>query len=76
MWSYITIFTSDKYLKNEQADIPVFGMMQKLQEEYPSRRDELLELLGVDLKWRMHQVSDGQRRRVQVCLDILDTRGI
>ena len=62
--------------KNEQADIPVFGMMQKLQEEYPSRRDELLELLGVDLKWRMHQVSDGQRRRVQVCLGILDTRGI
>ena len=49
-----------------QADIPVFGMMQKLQEEYPQRRDELLELLGVDLKWRMHQVSDGQRRRVQV----------
>lgn len=49
-----------------QADIPVFGMMQKLQEEYPKRRDELLELLGVDLKWRMHQVSDGQRRRVQV----------
>lgn len=49
-----------------QADIPVFGMMQKLQEEYPARRDELLDLLGVDLKWRMHQVSDGQRRRVQV----------
>jgi CCR4-NOT complex subunit CAF16 len=49
-----------------QADIPVFGMMQKLQEEYPARRDELLHLLGVDLKWRMHQVSDGQRRRVQV----------
>ena len=49
-----------------QADIPVFGMMQKLQEEYPVRRDELLQLLGVDLKWRMHQVSDGQRRRVQV----------
>ena len=31
-------------------------MMQKLQEEYPSRRDELLSLLGVDLAWRMHQV--------------------
>jgi CCR4-NOT complex subunit CAF16 len=57
-----------------QADIPVFGMMQKLQEEYPARRDELLDLLGVDLKWRMHQVSDGQRRRVQVesCEIIVD----
>jgi CCR4-NOT complex subunit CAF16 len=47
-----------------QADIPVSGMMSKLQNEYPERRDELLELLGVDLNWRMHKVSDGQRRCV------------
>ncbi|CAI9103594.1 OLC1v1002109C2 [Oldenlandia corymbosa var. corymbosa] len=26
------------------------------------------EVLGVDLSWRMHKVSDGQRRRVQICL--------
>jgi ABC-type uncharacterized transport system ATPase subunit len=31
-----------------QADIPVFGMMKKLQEEYPERRNELIKLLGVD----------------------------
>mmetsp|Transcript_16616 Transcript_16616/g.15970 ORF Transcript_16616/g.15970 Transcript_16616/m.15970 type:complete len:322 (+) Transcript_16616:80-1045(+) len=54
-----------------QADIPVFGMMAKLQAEFPVRRDELLELLGVDLKWRMHQVSDGQRRRVQIFLGLI-----
>ena len=33
-----------------QADIPVHGMMQKLQEEYPERRDLLIKLLGVDLR--------------------------
>ena len=54
-----------------QADIPVFGMMEKLQAEYPQRRDELLKLLGVDLNWRMHQVSDGQRRRVQIFLGLI-----
>jgi len=54
-----------------QADIPVNGMMLKLQEEYPERRDELVKLLGVDLKWRMHQVSDGQRRRVQIFLGLI-----
>lgn len=54
-----------------QADIPVHGMMQKLQEEYPERRDQLLKLLGVDLNWRMHQVSDGQRRRVQIFLGLI-----
>lgn len=54
-----------------QADIPVFGMMKKLQEEYPERRDLLVKLLGVDLQWRMHQVSDGQRRRVQIFLGLI-----
>jgi CCR4-NOT complex subunit CAF16 len=29
---------------------------------------ELIELLGIDRRWRMHRVSDGQRRRVQLCL--------
>lgn len=31
-----------------QADIPVFGMMERLQAEYPERRDELIKLLGID----------------------------
>jgi len=54
-----------------QADIPVHRMMEKLQAEFPERRDELIELLGVDPNWRMHQVSDGQRRRVQILLGLI-----
>ena len=54
-----------------QADILVSNMMKKLQEEYPERRDELVKLLGVDPNWRMHQVSDGQRRRVQILLGLI-----
>jgi CCR4-NOT complex subunit CAF16 len=54
-----------------QADIQVQSMMIKLQEEYPGRRDELIKLLGIDPEWRMHQVSDGQRRRVQIFLGLL-----
>ena len=54
-----------------QADIPVHKMMEKLQAEFPERRDELVELLGVDPNWRMHQVSDGQRRRVQILLGLI-----
>eukprot|EP00286_Rhodomonas_abbreviata_P027676 CAMPEP_0181297396 /NCGR_PEP_ID=MMETSP1101-20121128/5216_1 /TAXON_ID=46948 /ORGANISM="Rhodomonas abbreviata, Strain Caron Lab Isolate" /LENGTH=317 /DNA_ID=CAMNT_0023402327 /DNA_START=44 /DNA_END=997 /DNA_ORIENTATION=+ len=54
-----------------QADIPVHGMMKALQEEYPERRDLLVKLLGIDLQWRMHQVSDGQRRRVQIFLGLI-----
>lgn len=53
------------------ADIPVHGMMTRLQETYPERRDELVEMLGIDLNWRMHQLSDGQRRRVQIMIGLL-----
>jgi CCR4-NOT complex subunit CAF16 len=53
------------------ADIAVHKMMEKLQQTYPERRDELVELLGIDLNWRMHQLSDGQRRRVQLLLGLI-----
>ena len=54
-----------------QADIPVTGMMSKLQSAHPERRAELLELLGIDPNWRMNRVSDGQRRRVQLFLGLV-----
>lgn len=53
------------------ADIEVRGMMSQLQSEWPERRSLLIDLLGIDLNWRMHQVSDGQRRRVQIFLGLL-----
>ena len=53
------------------ADIPVHKMMERLQHSYPERRDELVEMLGIDLNWRMHQLSDGQRRRVQLLLGLI-----
>ena len=53
------------------ADIGVSEMMADLQAEFPARRDELVALLGIDPKWRMHQLSDGQRRRVQIMLQLL-----
>lgn len=38
---------------------------------YPDRRDELVDVLDIDLAWRMHQVSDGERRRVQLAMGLL-----
>jgi CCR4-NOT complex subunit CAF16 len=54
-----------------QADIPVSDMMKALQAQYPERRDELIEMLGIDPTWRMHMVSDGQRRRVQIFIGLI-----
>jgi CCR4-NOT complex subunit CAF16 len=53
------------------ADIKVRHMMERLQASHPGRREELVEMLGIDLDWRMHQVSDGQRRRVQLFLGLI-----
>lgn len=40
-------------------------------DHYPSRRDELLDILDIDLRWRMHAVSDGERRRVQLAMGLV-----
>ena len=37
----------------------------------PARREKLIEVLGVDTRWRMSRVSDGQRRRVQLLIGLL-----
>ncbi|MCJ1367718.1 CCR4-NOT regulatory complex component [Acarospora aff. strigata] len=38
---------------------------------YTDRRDELVRILDIDLGWRMHAVSDGERRRVQLAMGLL-----
>ena len=38
---------------------------------YTQRRDELVEILDIDVAWRMHAVSDGERRRVQLAMGLL-----
>ena len=53
------------------ADIAVRKMMEKLQASYPERRDELQEMLGIDLNWRIHQLSDGKHHRVQLFLGLV-----
>lgn len=36
------------------------------------RRDRLLDILDVDLTWHMHAISDGERRRVQLCMGLME----
>lgn len=38
---------------------------------YTERRDELVRILDIDLSWRLHAVSDGERRRVQLAMGLL-----
>merc|ERR1719258_690652 len=45
--------------------------MKDLQDRFPERRERLYKLLDINPHWRMHKVSDGQRRRVQIMLGLL-----
>ncbi|KAG5727491.1 hypothetical protein E4T56_gene11993 [Termitomyces sp. T112] len=38
---------------------------------HKDRRDRLLDILDIDLDWHMHQISDGERRRVQLCFGLM-----
>ncbi|KAM6592185.1 ABC transporter I family member 19 [Cannabis sativa] len=54
-----------------QGDFSAEHMIFGVEGSDPVRRDKLIELLDIDLKWKMHKVSDGQRRRVQICMGLL-----
>jgi CCR4-NOT complex subunit CAF16 len=52
------------------VDIAVREILAGRRRVDPQRRARLMEMLEIDPGWRMHQVSDGQRRRVQILLDL------
>ncbi|XAR58649.1 Iron-chelate-transporting ATPase [Bertholletia excelsa] len=54
-----------------QGDFSAEHMIFGVEGIDPIRREKLIELLDIDLQWRMHKVSDGQRRRVQICMGLL-----
>ncbi|KDP35638.1 hypothetical protein JCGZ_09076 [Jatropha curcas] len=54
-----------------QMDVSAEKMIFGVAGSDPQRRAELIRVLDIDLSWRMHKVSDGQRRRVQICMGLL-----
>ena len=55
-----------------RRDVPVTLLIASVGgDAYPERRDELVDILDIDLTWRMSAVSDGERRRVQLCMGLL-----
>jgi CCR4-NOT complex subunit CAF16 len=56
------------------VDLEVREMIDRAVGLDPRRRDRLIGLLGVDLGWHMHAVSDGQRRRVQLLMGLVRPR--
>jgi len=54
-----------------QGDIGAGEMIFGVEGVDPDRRQRLITMLDIDLDWRLNTVSDGQRRRVQICMGLL-----
>lgn len=55
-----------------KRDIPVKLLISSIGGElYADRRDELISIMDLDPDWSMSQISDGERRRVQLVMGLL-----
>eukprot|EP00238_Polyblepharides_amylifera_P005457 CAMPEP_0196579070 /NCGR_PEP_ID=MMETSP1081-20130531/17480_1 /TAXON_ID=36882 /ORGANISM="Pyramimonas amylifera, Strain CCMP720" /LENGTH=366 /DNA_ID=CAMNT_0041898519 /DNA_START=87 /DNA_END=1187 /DNA_ORIENTATION=- len=54
-----------------QGDFSAGQMITGIQGVNAERRTHIMEVLDINPDWRMHRVSDGQRRRVQLCIGLL-----
>ena len=53
------------------GDFPASKMLNSIPGVDEARRKKIIEVLDIDPTWRMHQVSDGQRRRVQLAYGLM-----
>ncbi|KAL3897564.1 MAG: hypothetical protein SGCHY_003331 [Lobulomycetales sp.] len=54
-----------------RSDVSVEKLLKRGESEYSQRCKELMQVMDVDPSWRMHAVSDGQRRRVQIVMGLI-----
>jgi len=53
------------------GDFPASRMLNSVTGVSEERKNRIINILDVDPEWRMHKVSDGQRRRVQLAVGLL-----
>lgn len=71
--------TLTTYLGTEWASMSIIhrdiGVLELLEsiglEHYRERGERLIQILEVDTNWRMFKLSDGQKRRVQLCMGLM-----
>lgn len=53
-------------------DIGVLELFESIGfSHYRERGEQLIDILEIDINWRMHRLSDGQKRRVQLAMGLL-----
>nr|GMC49758.1 ABC transporter I family member 20 [Ipomoea batatas] len=66
----IEAFLTGKFLRNGRL-VPSHSILVATGDSFYALSFTDFSVLGIDLSWRLHKVSDGQRRRVQICMGLL-----
>ena len=53
------------------SSLKVKEMMVSLKNKYPERNKELIDVLDINVNWTMNSISEGQRKRVQLYLGMI-----
>ena len=56
---------------NLSVDLSVGEMISSIQNEYKSRRDRLVDILQINLLWRMNSLFDHERKKVALFLNLI-----
>ena len=54
-----------------QGDFSALRIINGIPNVNEERKQRLIKVLDIDPEWRMHTVSEGQRRRIQLCIGLL-----
>lgn len=57
------------YIK--KGDFPASQIIEGIPGIDSERRKKIMKVMDVNPNWKMHLISDGQRRRVQLCVGLL-----
>ena len=76
---YITFINNDWGMRTQafsgssplQSSMKVKEMMVQLKLDFPERNKELLNVLKINEEWRLNAISDGQRKRIQIYLNLI-----
>jgi len=74
---FLVLLIFVKFWKRKSKNSRNSTQLSQLFTRYMHRRENLdfasrlLDILDVDLDWHMHAISDGERRRVQLCMGLM-----
>jgi len=70
-WTRVAAYEGHSVAYTKDISVQDMIALVPAKDRDPARIQKIVEVLDIDLEWRMHVVSDGQRRRVQLLMGLM-----